>query len=111
MRYRAVLAYVGTDFHGWQIQKNASRTVQSVLESAIERFASERVRATAAGRTDAGVHADGQVVHFELGRTVDPARLRDGVNGLLPWDAKLLAVEPADPEFHARRDALWKEYV
>ncbi|HSE65332.1 MAG TPA: tRNA pseudouridine(38-40) synthase TruA, partial [Thermoanaerobaculia bacterium] len=65
-RYRAVLAYVGTDFHGWQIQRNASRTVQAVLEDALARFDGGAVRAVAAGRTDAGVHADGQVVHFDL---------------------------------------------
>jgi tRNA pseudouridine38-40 synthase len=110
-RYRALLAYVGTDFHGWQIQRNASRTVQSVLEEALERFEGGPVRALAAGRTDAGVHADGQVVHFDLGEMRDPREVRDGVNSILPRDARLLQVAPAPSEFHARRDALWKDYV
>ena len=110
-RYRALLAYVGTDFHGWQIQRNASRTVQSVLEEALARFEGGPVRALAAGRTDAGVHADGQVVHFDLAGPREPREVRDGVNSHLPRDARLLQVARAPAEFHARRDALWKEYV
>jgi tRNA pseudouridine38-40 synthase len=110
-RYRAVLAYVGTHFSGWQIQKNAPRTVQAVLEEALALVSGEPVRAIAAGRTDAGVHADGQVVHFDLSRPIDPRRVRDGVNALLPWDVKLLTVTAAAADFHARREAAWKEYL
>jgi tRNA pseudouridine38-40 synthase len=65
----------------------------------------------AAGRTDAGVHADGQVVHFDLPRDDDPTRVRDGVNAHLPRDVKLLNVARAATGFHARRDAVWKEYL
>ncbi len=111
MRYRAVLAYVGTRFHGWQRQANAPRTVQAVLEKALLSFDGSPVSAHAAGRTDAGVHADGQVVHFDLTRERAPERVRDAVNALLPEDARLLAVDFAAPEFHARRDAAWKEYL
>jgi tRNA pseudouridine38-40 synthase len=111
VRYRATLAYVGTDFHGWQIQRNASRTVQAVLEEALGRFDGGAVRAIAAGRTDAGVHADGQVVHFDLRSPRDPAEVRDAVNLLLPRDARLLRAWRAPSEFHARRDALWKDYA
>ncbi len=111
LRYRAVLSYVGTHFHGWQIQKNAARTVQVVLESALAPSAGSPVRAQAASRTDAGVHADGQVVHFDLPSAREPSRLRDGINALLPWDAKLLDVEETGGDFHARRDAVWKEYL
>jgi tRNA pseudouridine38-40 synthase len=57
------------------------------------------------------VHAEGQVVHFDLTKPHSPGRIRDGVNTLLPWDARLLAVDAAHPEFHARRDAAWKEYL
>jgi len=110
-RYRAVLAYVGTDFHGWQMQRNASRTVQAVLEDALGRFAGEPVRPVAAGRTDRGVHADGQVVHFDLSHARDPRDVRDGVNSILPWDARLVDVAQAPAGFHARRDALEKEYL
>ncbi|HEY7113434.1 MAG TPA: tRNA pseudouridine(38-40) synthase TruA [Thermoanaerobaculia bacterium] len=110
-RHRAILAYVGTRFHGWQRQTNAPRTVQAVLEKALSSFDAAPVRALAAGRTDAGVHADGQVVHFDLTRERAPERIRDAVNALLPEDARLLAVEPAPSGFHARRDAVWKEYL
>ncbi|HEY6064780.1 MAG TPA: tRNA pseudouridine(38-40) synthase TruA [Thermoanaerobaculia bacterium] len=110
-RYRAVLAYVGTDFHGWQIQHNAARTVQAILEEALARLDGSPVRALAAGRTDAGVHADGQVVHFDLAGPREPREIRDGVNSLLPRDARLLEVARAPAEFHARRDALSKDYL
>ena len=110
-RYRGVLAYVGTGFRGWQLQKNSPRTVQAVLEAALSRFAAGPVRARAAGRTDSGVHADGQVVDFDLPRARDAARVRDGVNSLLPEDVRLLDVEPAPAGFDARRDAVWKEYL
>src|SRR5262249_7626245 len=108
-RYRATLAYVGTDFHGWQVQANASRTVHAALEKALGQLARAASRPVAAGRTDAGVHADGQVVHFDLPRGEDPARVRSAVNGLLPWDVRLIEAAPAPPDFHARRDAVWKE--
>jgi tRNA pseudouridine38-40 synthase len=110
-RYRAVLSYIGTDFSGWQIQKNAPRTVQAALEDALARFSGEPARAVAAGRTDAGVHAEGQVVHFDLARPQPAERLRDGANAHLPGDVRLLAVSPVPPGFHARSDAVWKEYL
>lgn len=111
LRYKATLAYVGTHFHGWQLQKNADRTVQAVLEAALKAFAGAPTRAVAAGRTDAGVHAEGQVVHFDTREGRDPRVIRDGVNVLLPEDVKLLEVIPVGSLFHARRDAVWKEYT
>ncbi len=110
-RYRATAAYVGTFFHGWQRQKNADRTVQAVVEEALARIDGRPVVVHAAGRTDAGVHADGQVLHFDLACGLEADRVRDGADGLLPWDVKLLEVRIASPDFHARRDAVWKEYV
>ncbi len=110
-RYRATVAYVGTGFHGWQLQKNAARTVQGVLEEAVSRLAHAPVRIEGAGRTDAGVHADGQVVHFDLPRPRDPRTVRDAVNGRLPADLRVLEVALAAPDFHARFDARWKEYL
>ena len=110
-RYRAVLAYVGTRFHGWQIQANAKRTVQAVLEEALAGVVGAPVRARAAGRTDAGVHADGQVVDFELPAPRDPVRIRDAVNARLPEDVRILDAAVAPAGFDARRDALWKDYL
>ena len=111
VRYRATLAYIGTAFHGWQRQSNAARTVQAVLEEALASLDGSPVRAVAAGRTDAGVHADGQVVHFDLTRPLEPRRVRAAANARLPPDARLLDVAPAPDGFDARRDALGKEYV
>ncbi len=110
-RYRATIAYVGTAFHGWQRQKNAPRTVQAALEEALERLARVPVRVEGASRTDAGVHADGQVAHFDLPRRRDPRAVREAVNGRLPEDVRVLAVEEVAPDFHARFDASCKEYV
>lgn len=111
VRYRAVIAYVGTAYRGWQAQSNASPTVQAVLERALEELSGEPVRAVAAGRTDAGVHADGQVVHFDLSQDAAPEDLRDAVGPRLPADVRVLQVARAPAAFHARRDALWKEYL
>lgn len=114
VRYRAAVAYVGTGFRGFQYQENAARTVQAVLEEALGTFSpnsSEHVRVHAAGRTDAGVHADGQVIHFDLPSERDPVRIRDGVNSLLPGDVRILAVARAPEGFLSRRDAVWKEYL
>ncbi len=110
-RYRATIAYVGASFHGWQRQKNAPRTVQAVLEDALRDLARAPVRVEGASRTDAGVHADGQVAHFDLPGRRDPRAVRGAVNGKLPEDVRLLAVEEAAPGFHARFDAGWKEYL
>jgi tRNA pseudouridine38-40 synthase len=110
-RYRVRLAYVGTNFHGWQRQTNAPRTVQAVLERALARLAREPVRVEGAGRTDAGVHADGQVAHFDLSRSLAARTVRDAINAELPSDARVLEVDLAPDGFHARFDARWKEYL
>ncbi|MGH9443040.1 MAG: tRNA pseudouridine(38-40) synthase TruA [Thermoanaerobaculia bacterium] len=114
MRYRATVAYVGTFFHGWQVQENAPRTVQAVLESALSEVFGEPVRAHASGRTDAGVHADGQIVHFDARALLDArpaASLRSAVNRKLPWDVRILRLDEAAAEFHARSSAAGKRYV
>lgn len=110
-RYRAVVAYTGTKFHGWQVQTNAPRTVQGAVEEALADLARAPVRVEGASRTDTGVHADGQVAHFELPRARDPRRVRDAVNERLPADVRLLSVAEAAADFHARFDAKWKEYL
>jgi len=101
---------VGTHFHGWQRQANAPRTVQAVLEKSLAALCGAPAPAHAAGRTDAGVHADGQVVHFDLDRPRDPARVREALNAQLPWDVRVKEVGSAPADFHARRDAVWEEY-
>jgi tRNA pseudouridine38-40 synthase len=85
--------------------------VQGVVEQGLARFSGERPRVVSAGRTDAGVHAEGQVAHFDLAGMRGPERIRDGVNAHLPWDVRLLAVSEAAASFDARRDAAWREYL
>jgi tRNA pseudouridine38-40 synthase len=109
MVHRLTIAYRGTDYAGWQRQPDA-RTVQQTLEEALATFTGEAVAIVGAGRTDAGVHARGQVAHFDLERDLPPRALVHGVNPLLPDDVRILACAPAAPGFHARKGALAKAY-
>ena len=105
-----VLAYDGTDFCGWQMQKNM-RTVQGVLANALETMHKHPVRIAAAGRTDAGVHARGQVVSFLTDLHSIPGwKFRDAVNFYLPRDAVVLESSEADHGFHARFSAKQRMY-
>ena len=110
--YRVTLAYDGTDFSGFQLQRRGGgRTVQGVVEEALARLAGgTRVAVTGAGRTDAGVHALGQVAAFELERAMEPAALQRALNGLLPADVRALGAERAAPGFHPRTSAVSKLY-
>jgi tRNA pseudouridine38-40 synthase len=110
--YRVTLAYDGTDFQGWQAQAaGRGRTVQGDLEAALSRLAGgARVGAAGAGRTDAGVHALGQVASFDLPRTMEPGELLRALNGLLPVDVRVLAAARVPEGFHARKSAFGKLY-
>ncbi len=110
---RLVLEYDGTGFHGWQAQPGRAerRTVQAVVELALERLLGEPVTVHGAGRTDAGVHALGQVASVVLERaTMAPEAIRDGLNALLPEDVAVRLVEDAPAGFHARKSAIGKHY-
>jgi len=109
MHYRLLLEYDGTDYHGWQLQPNA-RTLQGVLEGALATVLREPVRLAAAGRTDAGVHALGQVATFRTERVVDPRELRKSLNALTPSDVAVREVAPAAEGFDARRHATARVY-
>ena len=109
-RYRILVEYDGGPFVGWQAQANGP-SVQSALEEAVFRFCGEKVRVQGAGRTDAGVHAEGQVAHLDLERTQRPAVLRDAVNHHLGRQpVSVLAAEEAEPDFHARFSAIGRAY-
>lgn len=108
-RWRAVVEYDGTDFSGWQRQ-DGQRTVQLVIEDAIRQVVGESVFVRAAGRTDAGVHADGQVVSFDLVQPMPAHGLLRGVNSILPPDVALVEVTEAAPDFDARFSARGKVY-
>lgn len=110
VRLKCGIAYDGSDFSGYQIQPN-SRTVQGALESALARIHKGRmIRVTASGRTDAGVHARGQVIHFDTDLDISPDGWRRAMNGALPEDVSVRWVSYTDPSFHARYDAVKKEY-
>jgi tRNA pseudouridine38-40 synthase len=109
-KYKIVLEYDGTNFHGWQAQKNA-RSIQETFIKAAEKFLQERVKVQGAGRTDAGVHALGQVAHLETSQKVHPASLRMGINDHLPAGINILQVENAPALFHARHHAVARSYL
>ena len=112
MRYKIVIAYDGTDFFGWQIQ-SGFRTVQQEISEALSPLSPDGapVAVHGSGRTDAGVHADGQVAHFDLQRAMTPVQLRRAINGRLSRrDVRVLSAEIAADDFDARRHALGKEY-
>ena len=109
-RYRVTLEYHGGPFSGWQRQENGP-SVQGALEEAIFRLSGERVTVTGAGRTDAGVHARGQVAHFDLVKEFTPDTVRDALNAHLR-PAPIAVVEAALPasDFHARFSAIGRHY-
>ena len=109
MVYRLTVSYRGTDFAGWQRQPNAM-TVQEVVEDALSQVVGLAVRVVGAGRTDAGVHARGQVAHLELERPFESRALVHGTNHHLATGVRVLAASPAKDGFHARKCALGKEY-
>jgi tRNA pseudouridine38-40 synthase len=110
MNYRLLIQYDGTDFHGWQIQDDL-RTVQGELTSALSLIDGHSVNVHGSGRTDAGVHAEGQVASVEIQREITPVKLRAAINGNIGRDVRVLAVETAADDFHARYSALEKTYV
>lgn len=109
IKTRLVVAYDGTDFSGWQIQVNAP-SIQATLEDLLQQVLRHPVRVIGAGRTDAGVHALGQVAHFKHEQPIDHPKLMQSLNGLLPPSIRVLSVDPADSKFHAQHSAKGKIY-
>lgn len=111
MNYKAVLQYEGTRYRGWQIQGNTENTIQGKLEALLTRMEGSPVEVHGSGRTDAGVHAAGQVINFHSNCGKSPEELRDYMNQYLPEDMAVLSVEEAAPRFHARLNAVRKTYA
>jgi tRNA pseudouridine38-40 synthase len=110
-RYKLTIEYDGTPFSGWQVQDNAP-TVQGALEAAVRAICSEDVRVNGAGRTDAGVHALGQVAHCDIAKSFAPGRLRDGLNAhLRPNPIAVLTAEIVPDTFDARFSAIKRHYL
>jgi len=111
LRTKLVIAYLGTPFHGWQRQRG-QRTVQGELERALSKcVGGARIAVMGAGRTDAGVHAAGQVAHCDLPAPIPPAGLVRAVNAVLPSEIRVRAARPVNPSFHAQKSALGKLYT
>lgn len=108
-QYRLLLEYDGTDYHGWQLQPDA-RTLQGVLETALATVLRHPVRIAASGRTDAGVHAMGQVVSFRSEHLVEPRDLRRSLNALTPPDMAIRDVALVADGFDPRRHATARVY-
>lgn len=109
-RYKGTFAYDGTNYSGYQIQPNGN-TVQEEIEKALSKMhKGKAVHVTASGRTDARVHARGQVIHFDSPLTLPAKRWVKALNGLLPKDISFLHVEKVESDFHARFDATGKTY-
>lgn len=109
-KYKITLEYDGTNYHGWQTQKNA-RSVQETLITAAHKFLDAPVKVQGAGRTDAGVHALAQTAHLESSKKVNPETLRIGINDNLPASVNVLKVENAPALFHARHHAVNRSYL
>ncbi|MED1781160.1 tRNA pseudouridine(38-40) synthase TruA [Brevibacillus fortis] len=108
-RLRCVLAYDGTDFSGFQVQPDQV-TVQGEIEAALKRVTGEDIQVFGSGRTDAGVHARGQVIHFDTSSNIPMDKWRFVLNNQLPDSIVIRTVEEVDASFHARFDVQVKEY-
>lgn len=107
--FRLIIKYEGTRYAGWQVQPG-QKTIQGELEEALRIVLNDPCRLTAAGRTDAGVHALGQVAHCRTDSGIPASNLRMALNSILPKDISIEDVFDAHPDFHARKQALAKRY-
>jgi len=107
--FRLTIRYDGTGYAGWQVQP-CRKTIQGVIEEGLETILHEPCSLTGAGRTDAGVHALGQVAHFKTCATIPADSLKRALNSILPRDIAIVEASVVNPGFHARRDAIAKRY-
>lgn len=109
-RYKLLLEYEGTSYSGWQSQTNA-RSIQGTLIETAGRVLGCKVDIQGAGRTDAGVHALGQVAHLEVPRRISVRKVLEQLNDELPSNINILSLQEAEPDFHARHDAVGRSYL
>ena len=110
-RFKLLITYDGTNYQGWQIQKDG-RTVQGIIENAFSDLSGidERIRLNGSGRTDAGVHALGQVAHIDFETNLNIQSLKNALNARLPEDCRIILIEQVDKNFHSRYDAKKRYY-
>lgn len=108
--YCGVVQYEGTRYQGWQRQTSTQNTIQGRLEALLTKMAGETIEVNGSGRTDAGVHAYGQVINFRLDSEKTPQKLLQEINEYLPEDIALVSLKVASDRFHARLNAVAKEY-
>ena len=108
-KIRLLLEYDGAAYHGWQVQKDAT-TVQGIIEDRVQRITGERLSVLGASRTDAGVHALGQVAVFRTKSRLDAETMKRALNAVLPRDIRVLDISVIDDLFHPREDAVKKNY-
>ena len=108
--YKMKIQYDGTDYSGWQIQGNA-KTVQQVLKEAIEQIIQQEINLIGSGRTDAGVHAFGQVANFTISKNLDLYKFKHSLNSVLPSDISVIKIDEVDEKFHSRYDAKKRSYL
>lgn len=109
MRYKVVVAYDGSNYYGWQVQKHGN-SIQSIIETLLTSICAEPITIVASGRTDRGVHAIGQVFHFDTNRKLSSEKWLYVLNTKLPEDIRIQSIEVVDDQFHARFDAKRKTY-
>jgi len=107
--FKLIIEYDGSSYHGWQRQKNR-KTIQGEIEKAIMTITGKKIALTGSGRTDAGVHAFGQVANFYCDTEISPEVFQRGLNGLMPKDIIIKECNTVDEKFHARYDAKTKTY-
>lgn len=108
--YRLDLQYDGTKYNGWQKQGNTSNTIQGVLEDKLFGYLQERIELKGSGRTDRGVHAEGQAANFYTEKTIDTEKLRNWLNQQLASDIRIKSIEKVSRQFHSRKSAVKKTY-
>ncbi len=108
--YKITVQYDGTRYKGWQVQKNTDMTIQGKIQNVLETFAGHPVEVIGSGRTDAGVHAKGQVANFHLGGQYTKEAILENLNRYLPEDIAVMDIEEVDERFHSRYHAVEKTY-
>ena len=110
-RFKLTLEYDGSAFHGWQLLKGHSSVQGKIMDACREVFKTDRFELYGSGRTDAGVHALGQVAHLDVATQLSTTQMRYKLNDNLPASISIIAIEEVDPKFHARYDAIARSYI